>query len=90
MLVVAWLMVSRIEYPKPTGRLAFVVLAWILGSVACLAAWAMNAPAGSTLLYSGSGLVLVLILAIPFYVVTVRRAGRTDPGDDPVPAAREG
>lgn len=89
-LVVAWLMVSRVEYPKPKGRLAYMVLAWILVSVGCLAAWAMDAPAGNTLLYSGSGLVLVLILAIPFYVVTVRRAGRPDPGEDAVPAVREG
>ncbi|MGI5121379.1 CDP-diacylglycerol--serine O-phosphatidyltransferase [Marinactinospora thermotolerans] len=87
--LVAWLMVSRVEYPKPRGRTAFAVLAWILGSVGCLTAWAVNAPAGDALLYSGSSLVLVLILAIPFYVlVTRRRAGR--PGEHPVPSARKG
>jgi len=87
---VAWLMVSRIVYPKPRGRIAFAVLAWILGSVGCLAAWAMDAPAGNTLLYSGSSLVLVLILAIPFYVFAMRRqSGRGGP-EEPLPAPREG
>ncbi len=72
-VALAWLMVSRVEYPKPRGRLAFAVLAWILGSVACLTAWAIDAPAGTALLYSGSSLVLALILVIPVYVVLTRR-----------------
>lgn len=84
-LVVAWLMVSRIEYPKPRGRLAYAVLAWMLGSVACLAAWAMDAPAGEALLYSGSSLVLMLMLAIPVYVFMTRRGGHDDE-DDGLPA----
>ena len=32
---VAWLMVSRIEYPKPKGQLAAIVLGWIMINVAC-------------------------------------------------------
>jgi CDP-diacylglycerol--serine O-phosphatidyltransferase len=88
-LVVAWLMVSRVEYPKPRGRLAFAVLAWILGSVACLTAWAVDTPAGDALLYSGSSLVLGLVMAIPFYVLVTSRAGRAaEPAA--VPEAREG
>ncbi|GAB3491164.1 CDP-diacylglycerol--serine O-phosphatidyltransferase [Nocardiopsis coralliicola] len=78
-LVVAWMMVSRLEYPKPRGRAAFGVLFWILGSVGCLAAWALNAPAGDALLYSGSGLVLVLLLAIPGYLLATRRSAGAGP-----------
>ncbi|NYE46793.1 CDP-diacylglycerol--serine O-phosphatidyltransferase [Spinactinospora alkalitolerans] len=90
-LVIAWLMISRVEYPKPRGRLAFAVLAWILGSVGCLAAWAVDAPAGDALLYSGSSLVLVLILTIPFYVLVTRRHDQGGDGDDlPLPSVQEG
>ncbi|WP_393916292.1 CDP-alcohol phosphatidyltransferase family protein [Halostreptopolyspora alba] len=90
-LAIAWLMVSRIEYPKPRGRLAFTVLAWILGSVACLTAWAVDVPAGTALLYSGSSLVLALILVIPVYVVVTRRHGRGGGGDGlTVASTREG
>ncbi|WP_269082819.1 CDP-diacylglycerol--serine O-phosphatidyltransferase [Allosalinactinospora lopnorensis] len=90
-LVIAWLMVSRIEYPKPRGRLAFTVLAWILGSVACLTAWAVDAPAGTALLYSGSSLVLMLVLVIPFYVVVTRRHGRGEDEEDlPLPSTQGG
>ena len=39
-LGVAWLMVSRIEYPKPKGNLAAVVFAWMMINVACLTIWA--------------------------------------------------
>lgn len=89
-LAVAWLMVSRLEYPKPRGRLAFAVLAWILGSVGCLMAWAVDAPAGNALLYSGSGLVIVLLLTIPVYVLATRRhvSGRREESIA-VPPARE-
>ncbi|MFC3997809.1 CDP-alcohol phosphatidyltransferase family protein [Nocardiopsis sediminis] len=80
-LVVAWLMVSQVEYPKPRGGKAFVVLAWILGSVGCLTAWAADAPAGGALLYSGASLVLVLILAIPVHLLLTGRRGRRDSGD---------
>src|SRR5690242_8029588 len=36
---VAWLMVSRVEYPKPRGRLAAVTFAWTMVSMLCLTAW---------------------------------------------------
>ncbi|WP_052809330.1 CDP-diacylglycerol--serine O-phosphatidyltransferase [Streptomonospora alba] len=75
-VAVAWLMVSRIEYPKPRGRAAYAVLLWIAGSVACLTLWAMNAPAGDALLYSGSSLVLVLLAAVPVYLLATRRHPR--------------
>ncbi|QBI54695.1 CDP-alcohol phosphatidyltransferase [Streptomonospora litoralis] len=79
-LALAWLMVSRVEYPKPSGRLAYAVLVWIAGSVGCLAAWAMDAPAGDTLLYSGSGLVLVLLAGVPVYLLATRRHTRAAQG----------
>ncbi|MBB6001223.1 CDP-diacylglycerol--serine O-phosphatidyltransferase [Streptomonospora salina] len=75
-LAVAWLMVSRIEYPKPRGRAAYAVLVWIAGSVACLTLWAVNAPAADALLYSGSSLVLVLLAAVPVYLLASRRHAR--------------
>ena len=45
---VAWLMVSRIEYPKPKGQLAAVVLAWIMINVAFLTIWAAWPEGGDT------------------------------------------
>ncbi len=44
---VAWLMVSRVEYPKPRGPLAGAMLSWIVLSMALLTAWAFDAPAAS-------------------------------------------
>ncbi|MFC4868469.1 CDP-alcohol phosphatidyltransferase family protein [Streptomonospora arabica] len=84
-VAVAWLMVSRIEYPKPRGRMAYAVLVWIAGSVACLTAWAMDAPAGTALLYSGSSLVLVLLAAVPVYLLTTRRHARLSVPQSPLP-----
>nr|WP_285760592.1 CDP-alcohol phosphatidyltransferase family protein [Nocardiopsis ansamitocini] len=75
-LLVAWLMISQVRYPKPRGRVAYAVLGAIMAGVACLAAWAMNAPGGELLLYSGSGLMLTLTLLAPVYLVTVRRNAR--------------
>lgn len=75
-LLVAWLMVSRVEYPKPRGRAAYAVLAWIMVGVACLTGWAMNAPMGDALLYAGAVPVLLLILLVPFYVLAARNQQR--------------
>ncbi|WP_270074489.1 CDP-alcohol phosphatidyltransferase family protein [Streptomonospora mangrovi] len=71
--VVAWLMVSRVAYPKPRGRLAYAVLGWIVVSAGCLTAWALDAPGGGLLLYSGGGLLLCLVLAVPVHLVAARR-----------------
>ncbi|MEV0603255.1 CDP-diacylglycerol--serine O-phosphatidyltransferase [Streptomyces sp. NPDC050315] len=69
---VAWLMVSRVEYPKPRGRLAVAMLSWIVASMAMLAAWALDAPAGQLLLQTGCALQVVTGAMIPLFA-TARR-----------------
>ncbi|GAA0390132.1 CDP-diacylglycerol--serine O-phosphatidyltransferase [Streptomyces luteireticuli] len=71
-LGVAWLMVSRVEYPKPRGRLAVAMLSWIVLSMGLLAAWAFDAPGGELLLQTGCALQLVLGAVIPLFA-TARR-----------------
>lgn len=69
---VAWLMVSRVEYPKPRGRLAIAMLAWIVASMGLLASWAFAAPGGELLLQTGCALQVVLGAVIPLFA-TARR-----------------
>ncbi len=69
---VAWLMVSRVEYPKPRGILAVAMLSWIVGAMGMLVAWAFNAPAGELLLQTGCVLQVVLGAVIPLFA-TARR-----------------
>ncbi|MGI5471668.1 CDP-diacylglycerol--serine O-phosphatidyltransferase [Streptomyces sp. CA-132043] len=69
---VAWLMVSRVEYPKPRGRLAVAMLSWIVLSMVMLAAWALDAPAGQLLLQTGCALQVVTAAMIPLFA-TARR-----------------
>lgn len=69
---VAWLMVSRVEYPKPRGRLAVAMLGWIVTSMVLLAAWAFEAPGGELLLQSACALQVVLGAVIPLFA-TARR-----------------
>ncbi|MFJ8695844.1 CDP-alcohol phosphatidyltransferase family protein, partial [Streptomyces roseolilacinus] len=68
----AWLMVSRVEYPKPRGALAVAMLSWIVGAMALLAAWAFDAPGGQLLLQTGCALQVVLGAVIPLFA-TARR-----------------
>jgi CDP-diacylglycerol--serine O-phosphatidyltransferase len=68
----AWLMVSRVEYPKPRGRLAVAMLSWIVVSMGLLAAWAFDAPSGQLLLQTGCALQLVTGAVIPLFA-TARR-----------------
>lgn len=72
-LLVAWLMVSRMEYPKPRGKKAYVVLGMLALGVSFIAAWGLGLPAGEALIYLMSALVLMTILALPFYVIATRR-----------------
>lgn len=69
---VAWLMVSRVEYPKPRGRLAVAMLSWIVLSMGLLAAWALDAPNGELLLQTGCALQVVMGAMIPLFA-TARR-----------------
>ncbi|GAA2095651.1 CDP-diacylglycerol--serine O-phosphatidyltransferase [Streptomyces albiaxialis] len=69
---VAWLMASRVEYPKPRGRLAVAMLGWIVLSMGLLAAWAFDAPGGELLLQTGCALQVVLGAVIPLFA-TARR-----------------
>lgn len=69
---VAWLMVSRVEYPKPQGRLAVAMLSWIVASMGLLAGWAFEAPGGELVLQTGCALQVVLGAVIPLFA-TARR-----------------
>ncbi|MCQ4083699.1 CDP-alcohol phosphatidyltransferase family protein [Streptomyces sp. RB6PN25] len=69
---VAWLMVSRVEYPKPRGRLAVATLCWIFISMGCLSAWAVGVPGGAALLQTGAALQVVAAAVIPLFA-TFRR-----------------
>jgi CDP-diacylglycerol--serine O-phosphatidyltransferase len=69
---VAWLMVSRVEYPKPRGRLAIVTLCWIFISMGCLASWAADFPGAQLLLQTGAALQVVAAAVIPLFA-TFRR-----------------
>ncbi|MCM2410612.1 MULTISPECIES: CDP-diacylglycerol--serine O-phosphatidyltransferase [unclassified Streptomyces] len=69
---VAWLMVSRVEYPKPRGVLAVAMLGWIVAAMGLLAAWAFDAPGGQLLLQTGCALQVVLGAVIPLFA-TARR-----------------
>jgi CDP-diacylglycerol--serine O-phosphatidyltransferase len=94
-LGVAYLMVSRIEYPKPTGRLATATMAWAAVNIGCLVAWAADAPGAETLLVTGCGLQLTLAAVLPLFAAGRRitkargREGRdTAAGEATAPAAR--
>lgn len=73
-LLISWLMVSRMEYPKPRGRKAYAVLGVLGFGVALMAAWGMGLPAGQSLIYLMSAAVLGFIVTIPFYVLATRRS----------------
>ncbi|MEV0845759.1 CDP-diacylglycerol--serine O-phosphatidyltransferase [Streptomyces sp. NPDC049954] len=75
-LAVAWLMVSRVAYPKPTGRLAVATALWGAVNVACLTAWALNSPGGEALLVTGCGLQVALAAALPLAAGVRRVSGR--------------
>ncbi|WP_103885102.1 CDP-diacylglycerol--serine O-phosphatidyltransferase [Actinacidiphila yanglinensis] len=69
---VAWLMVSRVEYPKPRGRLALITFCWTLVSMGCLAAWSLDIPGGHQLLQAGCALQCVAAATIPGFATTRR------------------
>jgi CDP-diacylglycerol---serine O-phosphatidyltransferase len=71
-LGVAWLMVSRVEYPKPRGTLAVAMLSWIVLSMGVLTAGAFDSPGGELMLQTGCSLQVVLGAVIPLFA-TARR-----------------
>jgi len=75
---VAWLMVSRIEYPKPKGQLAAIVLAWIMINVACLTVWAAWPEGGDTLIKVGASMQIALVTAIPLRVLMFKHSQRKE------------
>ncbi len=74
-LAVAWLMVSRIEYPKPTGRLAVATLCWGSVSIGCLVAWAAHVPDSDAILRTGCTLQIALAALIPLFAAGRRVNG---------------
>ncbi|WP_306371557.1 CDP-diacylglycerol--serine O-phosphatidyltransferase [Nocardiopsis sp. CC223A] len=83
-LFISWLMVSRIEYPKPRGRKAYMVLGMLGAGVALVVSWGMGLPAGQWLVYLVSALVLLFIVTVPFHVLATRRAAA-----EPIPGPAE-
>ncbi|GAA2863046.1 CDP-diacylglycerol--serine O-phosphatidyltransferase [Streptosporangium fragile] len=75
---VAYLMVSRIEYPKPKGNLAAVVLAWMMINVACLTIWAAGLAGGDTLIKVGAVMQMAIVAAIPLRVLMFKREKRKE------------
>ncbi|MFJ2032489.1 CDP-diacylglycerol--serine O-phosphatidyltransferase [Streptosporangium sp. NPDC087985] len=75
---VAYLMVSRIEYPKPTGNLAAAVLAWMMINVACLTIWAAGLAGGDTLIKVGAVMQVTIVAAIPLRVLMFKREKRRE------------
>jgi CDP-diacylglycerol--serine O-phosphatidyltransferase len=64
-LATAFLMVSRIEYPKPQGRLAIVTIVAIAFSMSCMIAWAADLDGGDWLKDTGACLTVAIALSIP-------------------------
>lgn len=68
----AWLMVSRIEYPKPKGNLAALVLGWMLINVACLLIWVAELGGGDELIKVGAIMQIAIVSAIPLRVLVFK------------------
>ena len=64
-VAVAALMVSRVEYPKPQGNMAILVMAGIGLSMSCLIAWAADAPGSDWMLDMGATVQVTLALLVP-------------------------
>jgi CDP-diacylglycerol--serine O-phosphatidyltransferase len=69
---IAWLMVSRVEYPKPRGRLALITFGWTMVSMGSLAAWSLGLPGGHQLLQTGCALQCGAAALIPCFATTRR------------------
>ncbi|GAA1303789.1 CDP-diacylglycerol--serine O-phosphatidyltransferase [Planotetraspora silvatica] len=83
-IAVAWLMVSRIEYPKPKGNLAAVVLAWMMINVACLIIWAARLAGGDQLITVGAVMQIAMVSAIPLRVLMFKKQRRRERREESV------
>ncbi|MBF8194092.1 CDP-diacylglycerol--serine O-phosphatidyltransferase [Nonomuraea sp. K274] len=77
-LGVAWLMVSRVEYPKPKGQLAAVVLGWIMVNVAFLTFWVAWPEGGDLPIKIGATMQIALVAAIPLRMLFYKREQRKE------------
>ncbi|TMR12985.1 CDP-diacylglycerol--serine O-phosphatidyltransferase [Nonomuraea turkmeniaca] len=77
-LGVAWLMVSRIEYPKPKGQLLAGVLGWIMVNVAFLTVWVAWPEGGDLPIKIGASMQIALVAAIPLRVLFYKREQRKE------------
>ncbi|WP_030905048.1 CDP-diacylglycerol--serine O-phosphatidyltransferase [Streptosporangium amethystogenes] len=75
---VAYLMVSRIEYPKPKGNVAAGVLAWMMINVACLTIWVAGLAGGDTLIKVGAVMQMTIVATIPLRVLMFKREKRKE------------
>ncbi|WP_405754044.1 MULTISPECIES: CDP-diacylglycerol--serine O-phosphatidyltransferase [unclassified Streptomyces] len=66
-LGVAWLMVSRVEYPKPTGKLAVATIVWGSANIGCLVAWATGIAGGEKLMVAGCTLQVLVAAVLPVF-----------------------
>lgn len=77
-LAVAWLMVSRVEYPKPKGQLAAIVLGWIMVNVAFLTFWVAWPEGGDMPIKVGATMQIALVAAIPLRMLFYKREQRRE------------
>ncbi|MFI6603116.1 CDP-diacylglycerol--serine O-phosphatidyltransferase [Nonomuraea sp. NPDC050536] len=77
-LGVAWLMVSRIEYPKPKGQLLAGVLAWIMVNAAFLTVWVAWPQGGDMPIKVGASMQIALVAAIPLRMLFYKREQRKE------------
>lgn len=78
LLGVGWLMVSRIEYPKPKGQLLAVVLGWILVNVAFLTVWVAFPENGDLPIKVGGAMQIALVAVIPLRMLFYKREKRRE------------
>ncbi|MGW5096227.1 CDP-diacylglycerol--serine O-phosphatidyltransferase [Streptomyces nodosus] len=78
---VAWLMVSRVQYPKPVGKMAVATIVWGTVNIGCLAAWVTNVAGAETLLVTGCTLQVALAAGLPLFAagrrINAMRYGRS-------------
>ncbi|MFD8738141.1 CDP-diacylglycerol--serine O-phosphatidyltransferase [Streptomyces sp. NPDC059618] len=80
-LAVAWLMISRIEYPKPSGRWAVLSVCWIMVNVGCLISWAAGAPGAEGTMVIGCMLQVALAALLPVVALALHVSGRRTPSE---------